>query len=382
MSAYLTAVRHLREPILAARDAMDAERRLPAALADQLAEEGLHRMLIPRALGGPELHPLEFMTTLEALAEIDASVGWCVMIGATTGVMSAYMDRDTAEQIFGDPALSLAGVYAPTGTATIEGDSYRVSGRWKWNSGGQTADWIGGGCVITEAGAPVRGADGSPTMRMIFFPRSAAQFHDTWRTSGLKGTGSGDVSVENLIVPQARSASLTADAPRLPGPLYRFPVFGLLGLGIAAVASGNARAAIADFQSAAMTKRLPGGRLLGERSTVQAAFAQSQAEFSAARTFLVAETDAAWAQAEGKEGISLEQRARLRLAETHMVRTAAEIVRRLQDLAGGGAVFLSDPLHRRMCDAQTMTAHMMTAPPTLELTGRVLLGLPISLAEL
>ena len=57
---------------------------------------------------------------------------------------------------------------------------------------------------------------------------------------GLKGTGSGDIEVRDVLVPRERSVSLIADPPVEPGPLYKFPVFGLLSLGVCAVALGNA----------------------------------------------------------------------------------------------------------------------------------------------
>ncbi len=190
------------------------------------------------------------------------------------------------------------------------------------------------------------------------------------------------MAVENLLVPAARSVSLITDRPRVATPLYTFPVFGLLALGIAAVASGNASAALKEFAAEASSKRLPGGRLLAERGTVQATFSEASARLRAARASLLAEVDAAWSEAQSAPAISLAQRAHIRLAATHMVRTAAEIVRTVQDLAGGGGVFLASSLHRRLADAQTMTAHIMVAPATYELTGRALLGVPVSTAEL
>jgi alkylation response protein AidB-like acyl-CoA dehydrogenase len=115
---------------------------------------------------------------------------------------------------------------------------------------------------------------------------------------------------------------------------------------------------------------------------VQALFAQASAALAAARALLLAEIDAAWAMAQSVDAMPLDMRARVRLAATHMTRTAADVVRQLQDMAGGASVFLEDPLNRRLADAQTMTAHIMTAPATYELAGRALLGVPVSTAEL
>jgi len=361
---------------------MDTLRRLPDELCAAFREAGFYRLCAPRSLGGGEAHPRVIVETLEALADADASAAWCVMIATTTGVLGAYLEEGLAGEIFTDPDLVLAGVYAPSGEAHVGADGLTVSGRWKWASGAQTATWLCGGCVFYENGQPRMLDAKRPDHRLVLFPASEARFIDTWQTGGLRGTGSGDISLSALSVPSARCVSLTAGRPWAGGPLYRFPVFGLLAMGIAAVACGNALAALREFSQEAGAKRLPGGRLLAERGSVQAAFAEAFARLKGARAFLMSETDASWREAEAGGSLSLAQRAQLRLSATHLVRTAAGVVRTLQDLSGGAGVFLDSPLHRRLADAQTMTAHIMTAPASYELTGRALLGLPASVEEL
>ncbi len=378
----VSRARALSGDIIAARPEMDDLRRLPDSLATRFRDAQLYRLCVPREYGGLEAAPRVTAETLEALAEVDASAAWCVMISATTGVFGAYLNSDVAGSLFRDPDLVFAGVYAPMGHATVEGDSYRVTGQWKWNSGGQNATWLCGGCVIYENGAPRMLAEKTPDHRMMLFPAGDVTFLDTWHTAGLRGTGSCDIIVHDLAVPRSRSISLITDKPRIKTPLYAFPIFGLLAIGIAAVASGNAHAALREFAALASTKRAPNGRTLNERGVVQSVYAEASAQLQAARAFLFSEIDAAWAQAQGNCEISLEQRAKLRLAATHMTRTAAEVVRTVQDLAGGASVFVTGPLYRRLADSQTMTAHIMIASATYELTGRALLGVPVSAAEL
>lgn len=375
MSPWTEAAAAVKPAILAARGLMDCERRCPDALAAVLAEAGYFRLCVPSAYGGLQATAFDLFEALEALAVVDASPAWVAMIGATTGSIAAYLAPQAARDIFATPDTIVTGVYAPSGKATLEGDRYRFSGHWRWNSGGQNAHWLAGGCfILGEDGKPRLTAAGAPEVRMILAPRDCARFIDTWRTGGLKGTGSGDMVVENAAAPCANSVSLLDDQPRVAAPLYAFPIFGLLALGIAAVACGNAVAALEEFALVAAVKRMSNGRRLAERSTTQSEFAQASAELAAARAYLLDEIGKAWRQAEDGAEIALAQRARLRLAATHMTRTAAAVVRRVQDLAGGGAVFSDDPLQRRLADAQTMTAHIMIAPQTYELTGRVLLG--------
>jgi alkylation response protein AidB-like acyl-CoA dehydrogenase len=364
-------------PVIAARaEEIEAARRLPADLAAELAAAGLFRMIVPRALGGLEMPPAEVVATIEAVAAADASTGWCLMIAATTGLTSAYLPRAVAQAVFADPDVITGGVFAPMGKAVVEGDHYRVSGRWSWGSGTANCGWIVGGAVIVEDGAVRLLPNGQPDHRMMVMPRAEVELIDTWHSAGLKGTGSGDFAVKDVRVPRERSVSLIVDRPVERGALYAFPAFGLLALGIAGVASGNARSALDEVKAGLASKRAPGSkRSAAERGAVQVEVAKAEAALRAARALLYGSIDEAWARAQADGTIDTATRADLRLAATHMTRTAAAVTRDAYDLGGGAALYLSNPLQRRFRDAHAMTQHMMVGPATYELAGRVLLGL-------
>ena len=237
--------------------------------------------------------------------------------------------------------------------------------------------------MLMEGDDLKRQSNGAPEQRMMIFPREQAELIDTWHVSGLKGTGSGDMAVENIKVPLARSVSLTVDKPVAEGALYVFPVFGLLALGIASVALGNARAALDAIQELARHKKPGGGRrTLAERGAAQAEFAKAQAQWSAANAFLNQALEKNWESAQTRGELITEQRAELRLACTHATRTSAEVARIAYDLGGGAAVFTSNELQRRFRDAHVATAHMMVAPPTYELAGRIAFGLDTDTSQL
>lgn len=376
MSVPHPAVAELAPRIAARAEEIEAARRLPADLAAELASAGLFRMIVPRSLGGLEMPPDEVVATIEAVAAADASVGWCLMIAATTGLTSAYLPRAVAAEVFADPNLITGGVFAPMGKAVVEGDHYRVSGRWSWGSGTANCGWIVGGAMIVENGAVRLLPNGQPDHRMMMFPRDAVELIDTWQSAGLKGTGSGDFAVKDVRVPRERSVSLIVDTPVEPGALYAFPAFGLLALGVAGVASGNARSALDEVKTALASKRAPGSkRTAAERGAVQVEIARAEASLRAARALLYASLAEAWDRAQADGAIDTATRADLRLAATHMTRTAAAVTRDAYDLGGGAALYLSNPLQRRFRDAHAMTQHLMVGPATYELTGRVLLGL-------
>lgn len=365
-------------PGIAARAAeIETARRLPADLARTLAETGVFRLVVPRAIGGIEAPPTKYFEIVRRLAQADGSVGWCAMIGATSGLPAAYLPEAEAALIYGDPLTITGGVYAPTAKAVLESDSYRLTGRWKWASGSQNCRWLMGGTVVLQDGQPVLGPNGAPETRMLFFPAEQAILHDTWYSAGLCGTGSLDVEARDVLVPAARSVVLSTGRPVRGGPLYAFPVFGLLALSIGAVGLGIARGALDDVRELSGV-RVPMGsrRPMAERATVQAAYAEAEAQWRAASAFFDTAVARAFAAAGDGSALDTAMRAELRLAATHATRTGAKVTEICWDLAGGSAVFRDGTLQRRFRDAHVATQHMMIAPATYELAGRALLGLP------
>jgi alkylation response protein AidB-like acyl-CoA dehydrogenase len=176
--------------------------------------------------------------------------------------------------------------------------------------------------------------------------------------------------------------SLLTDRPRSDGALYRFPAFGLLALGIAAVALGIARGATEDFLELARAKTPSGSRrLLRERAAVQADMAQTIAEVESARCYL-GDAVARCGREAGAGEISLDARARLRLAATHATRQAARGVDRLYDAGGGTSIYRRSALQRRFRDVHVATQHAMVAPATYELVGRLLLDVETDVSQL
>jgi alkylation response protein AidB-like acyl-CoA dehydrogenase len=372
----IDAVLPILPRIRAAGDEIEAGRRVPVALVHALADAGVFRLCVPRKLGGLEAHPSVLVNVLETIAAADGSAGWCAMIGATSGVVSAYLPDAAAHEIYGaDPRIVTGGVFAPRGTAAPEGDGYRVSGRWPFASGSEHCGWLMGGCLV-------RGA-GPPQARMMLFPATDARIVDTWNVAGLRGTGSHDLTVEGVFVPADRSVSLMTDRPRVAGPLYAFPVFGLLAIGIAAVALGIARAAIDELIRLAREKAPQGSkRTLSERGVVQAEIAQAEALVRSGRAFLHETIERAWTAA-GLDGtITTADRASLRLAATHATTSAAKATDFAYNAGGGTSIYASSPLQRCFRDVHVATQHAMVASSTLELTGRILLGLDTDVSQL
>lgn len=363
-------------------DEIESTRHLPADLSKEFARAGFYRMCAPETYGGSELPPAVTMQTIEMLAQGDGSAAWCVFIGATSGTVLATLQPEAAQEIFATPDHLLCGVFAPRGTATAVDDGYKVEGRWAWGSGTRNADWILAGCRVVRDGEIETFPNGVPRPRMFLVPRDRVDLLDTWHVTGLCGTGSTDFEIKDVFVPENHVGGIGNPALR-DRPLYAFPQFGLLAMGIAAVALGLAKAAIDELVQLADAKTPSmSGRTLAKRTSTQTDVAKAEALRRSARAFYYEAIEEAWEEANRGEGLSLESRRNIRLATTHATHTSAQAVDLMYHLAGGTSVYRNSPLQRIFRDVHVATQHMMVSTGTLELTGRLLLGLETDVGQL
>jgi len=351
-------------------DQIEADRRLPAELVSALRDSGLLRAGAPVEVGALELAPGTALRCAEEVARGDASAGWCVSIAITSSLLVAYLPSVSRDELFGAGRGVAAGVWAPHGKARPAPGGVVVSGRWAFCSGITHSDVLFAGCLLDDRPA------------VVALPTERLQVLDTWHTLGLRGTASNDAVADDVFVPDTHVVSIF-DGPLIDRPLYRFPPFGFFAACITAAAMGNARAAIDNFVELARAKKtVASTRTLAERPTVQAAVAAAESALEAARMLYYRAIETAWRASQDEHPVPVEARTRLRLAATHGVRTAADVVRTMYDLAGGSAIYDGAPLQRRFRDAFTATAHFQVNQASYELPGRILLDQPTEVAML
>ena len=320
---------------------------------------------------------------VEALARGDGSAGWCVAIAATSGLLAGYLPEDGAREIHSPPRSIVGGVFAPRGEAVPSAGGFQVSGRWPFASGCEHCEWLMGGCTVRDESGIRKLPSGMPDVRLMLAPAAQVRIHDTWHVSGLRGTGSHDIEFDELSIPAEHSASVFTDRPLQPGPLYAFPLFGLLAVAIAGVSLGIARASLDELVSLARAKTPTGSsRRLADRAAVQSDLARSEAALQAARALLLDAAQSAFAIAAERGEVPQSQRVVLRLASSHAAATAAEVAGTAYRNGGGSAIYDSSPLQRHFRDANVATQHMLVGPATWELTGRLLLGVETDTAQL
>jgi alkylation response protein AidB-like acyl-CoA dehydrogenase len=366
-AGYLATARRIGPQLAAVADEIEQRGELPAAILAMLVDNGFFRLLLPRSVGGGELDPISFVSIAEEIARHDASTAWCLGQANGCSMTAAYLDPAVAQTIFGPANGVVAWGPGPGSIAAVPG-GYRLTGSWSFASGSHHATWLG---------AHVPEPDGSGEIRTLLFPKTSAKLKNTWRTVGLRGTGSDSYSVSDLFVP-AEFTVLRGPAvrPREPGRLYRFTRGNLYASGYAGVALGIARGMVDDFVDLARGKVPQGAKTpLRENNVIQATVAQAEAQLRAARSLLLGTLGELWEAAGGQERLSREQNASLRLAATWAIHQARDVVTMLYHAAGSTAIFNDNPFERRFRDMHTASQQSQGRLAHLETVGQVLLGM-------
>ena len=370
-------------PIIAeAAPQIEADAAIPPHVLAALHDARLFRMLLPRTFGGLQVAPATFFEAIEALARADASVAWCVGQACGCSMGAAFMAPEVSREIFGHPtAVMASGPPSANARAVIVEGGYRVSGTWSLASGGRHADWFGGhAAVIAADGRPLKGKDAKPVVRTMMFPRTATTLTPNWDVIGLRGTGSDDYTVTDLMVPAAYS--FTRESPedrRDASPLYELTGLNMFGIAFAATALGLARSSLEEFVALAGTKQVKGQpRLVREGAANQLQLGLAEARLRAARAFLLSALGEVGAALERTGRLTLDERVNLRLATTWAIHQGRDVVDFAYNASGVTALYRGSGIERRFRDMHTVTQHVQAGMAVFETMGQSLLGLPVT----
>jgi alkylation response protein AidB-like acyl-CoA dehydrogenase len=374
-SSFVDAARGLAPQIQASADEIEQSRRLPPALVDAIAQAGLFHLWIPRALGGEETDPMTFVRVVEEISKVDGATGWCVALCGGNNVFGGYLPADAARGIYGnDPNVRTAGVFRPSGEATVVDGGYRVTGQWPLASGCQDSNWIVGGCRILDGDQPRLTPDGAPVTRILFFPAAACEIIDTWHSIGLRGTGSHDFAVADVFVPAAHSLSFR-EPPVETGPLYALPTIAMFSASLSAVPLGIARHAIDILTALAGTKIASRSRQsIRDDAILQANLGRADALVRSGRAYVYEALGEAWEVVNAGQTLTLSQRSALWLAGTHAANTAKEATELMFSAGGSASPYTSSGLERCVRDIHAAAQHLILTGANYQMVGQALLG--------
>ncbi|MET8996888.1 3-hydroxy-9,10-secoandrosta-1,3,5(10)-triene-9,17-dione monooxygenase oxygenase subunit [Amycolatopsis sp. Hca4] len=363
-----------------AQDTEDA-RRVPEESVKALQEAGFFKLLQPKLHGGFEADPVSFYTAVKLIASACGSTGWVASILGVHPWHVALFDAQAQQEVWGeDQDVRISSSYAPMGKAEVVDGGYRLTGRWSFSSGSDHCTWVLLGGPAFSGGKPV-------DFCTYLLPIADYSIVDVWDTIGLRGTGSNDIVVEDVFVPQHRALSFIATSKcRVPGqavnpgPLYRLPYGSVHPTTITAPIIGMAQGAY-------------DAHVEHQRKRVRAAYAGEQSKedpFAKVRIAEAAsEIDAAWLQltrnieelyelAKREERLPVDLRLRVRRDQVRGTERAISAIDRLFENSGGRAIQRGTPIQRFWRDAHAGRVHAANdAERAYVMYGTGAFGLPV-----
>ena len=360
-------------------DRIEAARALPADIVAGLHEARLFRLLLPRSLGGDELHLKTLAQVMEAVAGADASTAWCLGQAAGCAMAAAFLKPDVARRLFGPADAVLAWGAGIQGKAHAVEGGYRVTGKWMFASGCANATLLGGHSYVFERdGSPRMRPDGRQLDRSVLFPISKATIHDNWHTLGLRGTASYTYEVTDLFVPEEETVDREEPKELVErGTLYLFPGTLAYAAAFSALMLGIAQALVRELETLALTKTPRGApSALKESPVFQGQLAQLEAQLRANRAYLHSTLDRVWDKVESTREMTIGDAADVKLATTYVINRGVEVATEAYRAAGQTAIFPTNPFERRLRDALSASQQIQGRPSNFITIGRVMLGLP------
>jgi len=380
LSSLLDVV-HQIEPVIRAHAAdAERERRLSAPVAAAMRAAGLYRMWRPKGLGGLEVDPMTAFQMLEEVARIDSAAGWNLQLSTAVDALGAWFPDDGAAEIFGHPDASFAGGFFPFRRAVAVDGGYRVTGQTPFASGAHEATWFDGLAHVYDGETQRFNKDELPVTIITMCPAADVVIVDTWRTMGMRGTGSHDAVMNDVFVPSRRTALLAPyDKPgnAYQGPLYKFTVWTAICV-LVTVPLGIARAALDELLELARRKTpsyltTP----LRERATVHGVVGEADATLGAARAYLYEALREVWDRALEGHLIHMPGKMKMQQAATFAMAAAAKVVDLVQAIAGTTGVREEHQLQRHFRDVHTLMHHAYASAGRYESAGQYFLDVPI-----
>ncbi|MEM7135106.1 MAG: acyl-CoA dehydrogenase family protein [Myxococcota bacterium] len=340
-------------------------RRMPQATMDDLHRLGFFKVVQPKRYGGYEMDPSVIFDLQLELGRGCASSAWVYGVLNVHTWQLALFDRKAQDEVWADdPTTLISSSYMPVAKTEWVDGGVKLSGRWSFSSGCDFADWAFlGGFVPTEEGKP-------PDMRTFLVPRSDYEIVDNWHTSGLRGSGSKDVVVDGVFVPDHRMHKFS-DGYRQkspgnevnPSPVYRYPFGQIHVRSVSTPAVGAAFGALdayVDYMRGKVSQAT-GGKA---KDSLTNSVAASDAAALLDREVLVLRRNFTemFEHLERGEKIPVERRVRFRNDSARAVDTATQIVEKLFLTCGARAAFEDHPLNRHFQDVHAIRLHHANGP--------------------
>ena len=361
---YDEAMRRAREcvPVLRERAQKCEDARVLLPENEKLLHEtGLFRFHQPRRFGGMELPFVAVVDIVSELARGCPSTAWNVgNLGCHHWILG-YYEPETQHELWDEnpDVLIASSIALAAGRGRKAKDGFVVSGRWPFSSGVDNSDWNMLAVTIYEDEKAV-------DWRLCLVPKSDYKIIDTWYAMGMVGTGSKDIEVKEIFVPERRALALARCRGGLehpgamlnPGPLFRVPIVASAGHPLSATALGTSEGAF-DHVREVFLKRVGTytGAKVSDFQAVQVKLARARCLIDSAR-HLMRESALAFDDLADRGSVpDLQTKLHYRAQNAFAVAQAREAVETLWSFYGANAIYTRDPLQRYLRDVQAASQH-------------------------
>ena len=363
----------LRERAAAAEDSG----RIPEETVKDLIAADLFRAVVPERFGG---HEVDFKYIPQIFRELGrgcTSTAWTMGFLVYHNFQFAHFPEQGQEDAWGTNGYTMApGQVMPSGSAEPVDGGFELSGRWGYATGIQHGDWM-------LLSAPIAGQTETPDVRRFFLPVSDFTVLDTWHVSAMRATGSHDVTLENVFVPEHRMirvADLRAgQAPGLAlntGPLWRVPLLTLMCLGAVGPMLGAAEAML-ELVTEILKNKVGAytGKRMQTMMPTRIRLADNKARLDAVRGLFDGKIQFVSDTVYGGGTLGGEDRADMRLAVSYIARECHDMVNELALMAGSRATYLDSPIQRFQRDINSLASHaFFNFDTSADLYGGVMMG--------
>jgi alkylation response protein AidB-like acyl-CoA dehydrogenase len=360
-----------------ARHAEDL-RCLPDATVADLAASGFTDLLVPKRYGGLQADFPAILDPVRRMAAGCTSSAWTIGFYALHNWMLALFGERAQEEAFATRPFLAPAPLAPTGRGLPGHDGIRLSGRWSWATGVMHGNWVIVGCLC--------GPDDGMYPALALLPSSDVTVVDVWHTDGMRATGSNDVVITDVFVPEYRLVRVTdIYGGTAPGAAlhdcatYRWPMVPALALLAAMPALGSAER-VTELYADRLAQRVLAyeGVMQKDKPIAQAHLGQARVRLRALRGLLadtVGEIEAILATG---DPVPRPVRGDARLAAAHIVHESRAVIAALSEASGASAHFMDNPLQRFKRDVDVISGHVVFDYDTSrELAGALAMGMQI-----
>ncbi|MFW3168785.1 acyl-CoA dehydrogenase family protein [Geodermatophilus sp. CPCC 206100] len=342
----------------------DRERRIAPETFRLLQEAGVFHILKPKEYGGFELTEHDHAMVMMTLARGCASTAWVASILSSDNVAIVAYPQETQDEIWGENGYAtLAGNtnLNPKATAERVPGGYRLTGRWGFCSGSDFSEWL-----IFNAPA---GEDGDGHMFLV--PREDTITIDDWFPTGMRGTGSRTMAVEDVFVPDHRVQATKDTVDKIKERRVLHPTFDAMyapwpspgKFPFAAVGVGAALGAVDFFAETAGSSTRVAGALggtvrLADQDYVATEFAEAAGEAEMARLMVEAGSAAFSSLAHQRRTPTQAELGRGLRDNALVTRVALRSVSRIFSLVGAKAGFPDHPVSRAKRDVELVSHHV------------------------